>query len=197
MLVGSVLSRMAQGLCSAVALAAVFSASMTQSAHAAPAQAVKPGVNATRVALIDFQVAILQTEEGKAAKAKIEKELDSRKKELLAKQAELRKLEDDFEAKRSVLSESDKSAKTRDLQGKLMAFQRSQMALEQEVRQKEMQETQKIFQNLSELVQEYAKKNSFDLVFEKGAGAVLYVARGSDITADIVTLYNQRHKVKK
>jgi Skp family chaperone for outer membrane proteins len=78
-----------------------------------------------------------------------------------------------------------------------MAFQRSQMALEQEVRQKEMQETQKIFQNLSVLVEEYAKKNSFDLVFEKGAGAVLYVARGSDITADIVNLYNQRHKVKK
>ncbi|MEY2987414.1 MAG: hypothetical protein RJB13_935 [Pseudomonadota bacterium] len=197
MLAGSFLSRVAQGFYSAVALAALFSVSMSQGVEAAPAQAAKPGVNATRVALIDFQVAILQTEEGKAAKAKIEKELDSRKTELLAQQAELRKLEDDFEAKRSVLSESDKSAKTRDLQAKLMAFQRSQMALEQEVRQKEMQETQKIFQNLSELVQEYAKKNSFDLVFEKGAGAVLYVARGSDITADIVTLYNQRHKVKK
>jgi len=65
------------------------------------------------------------------------------------------------------------------------------------VRQKEMQETQKIFQNLSGLVEEYAKKNSFDLVFEKGAGAVLYVAHGSDITADIVGLYNQRYKVKK
>ncbi len=167
-----------------------------QSASAAP-QVAKPGVNATRVALIDFQVAILQTEEGKSAKAKIEKELDSRKKELLSQQSELKKIEDDFEAKRSVLSEDEKSAKTRDLQTKLMAFQRSQMALEQEVRQKEMQETQKIFQNLSALVEEYAKKNNFDLVFEKGAGAVLYVARGSDITADIVGLYNQRHKVKK
>jgi len=197
MLIGSLLSRVSRGVCSVVALAVVFCGPLTSSVEAAPAQAAKPGVNATRVALIDFQVAILQTEEGKAAKAKIEKELDSRKKELLAQQAELRKLEDDFEAKRSVLSESDKSAKTRDLQAKLMAFQRSQMALEQEVRQKEMQETQKIFQNLSVLVQEYAKKNSFDLVFEKGAGAVLYVARGSDITSDIVTLYNQRHKVKK
>lgn len=197
MLVGSFLSRAAQNVCSALAVVSLFAFTFGTAAEAAPAQAAKPGLNATRVALIDFQVAILQTEEGKAAKAKIEKELDSRKKELLSQQAELRKLEDDFEAKRSVLSESDKSAKTRDLQAKLMAFQRSQMALEQEVRQKEMQETQKIFQNLSELVQEYAKKNNFDLVFEKGAGAVLYVARGSDITADIVTLYNQRHKVKK
>jgi outer membrane protein len=197
MLVGLFLPRAGRTLSSVLALLVVFAATRASSASAAPAQSTKLGVNATRVALIDFQVAILQTEEGKAAKAKIEKELDSRKKELLSQQAELRKLEDDFEAKRSVLSESDKSAKTRDLQAKLMAFQRSQMALEQEVRQKEMQETQKIFQNLSELVQEYAKKNNFDLVFEKGAGAVLYVARGSDITADIVTLYNQRHKVKK
>lgn len=177
-------------------LASVALSARQHCALAAPAVA-KPGVNATRVALIDFQVAILQTEEGKAAKAKIEKELDSRKKELLEQQSELKKMEDDFEAKRSVLTEEDKSSKTRELQGKLMAFQRSQMALEQEVRQKEMQETQKIFQNLSTLVEEYAKKNNFDLVFEKGAGAVLYVARGSDITSEIVTLYNQRHKVKK
>lgn len=179
-----------------LAVASVTFVASQQSVSAAPL-GVKPGVNATRVALIDFQVAILQTEEGKSAKAKIERELDSRKKELLAQQTELKKIEDDFDAKRSVLSEDEKASKTRDLQTKLMAFQRSQMALEQEVRQKEMQETQKIFQNLSALVEEYAKKNNFDLVFEKGAGAVLYVARGSDITADIVGMYNQRHKVKK
>ncbi len=157
----------------------------------------KSAATANRVALIDFQVAILQTEEGKAAKAKIEREVESRKKELLAQQQELKKLEDDFEAKRAVLSEDEKNKSARDLQAKFMAFQRSQMTLDQEVRQKEMQETQKIFQKLSALVEEYAKKHSFDLVFEKGAGAVLYIAQNSDITSDIVTIYNQRHKVKK
>jgi len=192
----SALFRKISTLSLGVLLASTALSANQQSAFAAPAGG-KPGVNATRVALIDFQVAILQTEEGKAAKAKIEKELDSRKKELLTQQSELKKMEDDFDAKRSVLTEEDKASRTRELQGKLMAFQRSQMALEQEVRQKEMQETQKIFQNLSSLVEEYAKKNNFDLVFEKGAGAVLYVARGSDITSDIVSLYNQRHKVKK
>lgn len=166
----------------------------------APVLAAPPSKNAAtanRVALIDFQVAILQTEEGKAAKAKIEREVESRKKELLAQQQELKKLEDDFEAKRAVLSEDEKNKSARDLQAKFMAFQRSQMTLDQEVRQKEMQETQKIFQKLSALVEEYAKKHSFDLVFEKGAGAVLYIAQNSDITSDIVTIYNQRHKVKK
>jgi outer membrane protein len=157
----------------------------------------KSAATANRVALIDFQVAILQTEEGKAAKAKIEKEVEARKKELLSQQQELKKLEEDFEAKRAVLSEEEKNKSARDLQAKFMAFQRSQMNLDQEVRQKEMQETQKIFQKLSVLVEEYAKKHSFDLVFEKGAGAVLYIAQNSDITSDIVTLYNSRHKVKK
>lgn len=116
----------------------------------APVLAAPPSKNAAtanRVALIDFQVAILQTEEGKAAKAKIEREVESRKKELLAQQQELKKLEDDFEAKRAVLSEDEKNKSARDLQAKFMAFQRSQMTLDQEVRQKEMQETQKIFQN--------------------------------------------------
>lgn len=176
---------------------AVSAVAISASGVALAAPAAKSGVSANRVALIDFQVAILQTEDGKAAKAKIEKEVDSRKKELLNQQQELKKLEDDFEAKRAVLSEDEKGSKARDLQAKFMAFQRAQVTLDQEVRQKEMQETQKIFQKLSVLVEEYAKKNNFDLVFEKGAGAVLYIAQNSDITADIVTLYNQRHKVKK
>ncbi|MEN9810771.1 MAG: hypothetical protein RLZZ488_2338 [Pseudomonadota bacterium] len=176
---------------------AVSAVALSASGVALAAPAAKSGVSANRVALIDFQVAILQTEEGKAAKAKIEKEVDSRKKDLLNQQQELKKLEDDFEAKRAVLSEDEKGSKARDLQAKFMAFQRAQVTLDQEVRQKEMQETQKIFQKLSVIVEEYAKKNSFDLVFEKGAGAVLYIAQNSDITADIVTLYNQRHKVKK
>lgn len=165
--------------------------------HALAAPAAKSGTSANRVALIDFQVAILQTEEGRAAKARIEKDVDSRKKELLTQQQELKKLEDDFEAKRSVLSEDEKGTRTRDLQAKYMSFQRSQLGLDQEVRQKEMEETQKIFKKLSVLVEEYAKKHSYDLVFEKGAGAVLYIAQNSDITSDIVTLYNQRYKVKK
>jgi outer membrane protein len=166
-------------------------------ASSKPAGGTVKAATANRVALIDFQVAILQTEEGKAAKAKIEKEVEARKKELLAQQQELKKLEDDFEAKRAVLSEDEKNKSARDLQAKFMGFQRSQMNLDQEVRQKEMQETQKIFQKLSVLVEEYAKKHNFDLVFEKGAGAVLYIAQNSDITGDIVTLYNARHKVKK
>ncbi|MFZ9519212.1 MAG: OmpH family outer membrane protein [Silvanigrellaceae bacterium] len=181
-------------------VSAALLACAAASAFAAPATgASKSGIIANRVALIDFQVAILQTEEGKQAKAKIEKEVDSRKKELLTQQQELKKLEDDFEAKRSVLSEDEKASRTRDLQAKFMAFQRSQVTLDQEVRQKEMQETQKIFQKLSTLVSEYAKKHNYDLVFERGAGAVVYPAQdpNSDITNEIVSLYNQRYKVKK
>ncbi|NBX18140.1 MAG: OmpH family outer membrane protein [Proteobacteria bacterium] len=181
---------------SAVSVGFAFACISAASAKAAGSSA-RSAATANRVALIDFQVAILQTEEGKAAKAKIEKEVEARKKELLSQQQELKKLEEDFEAKRAVLSEDEKNKSARDLQAKFMAFQRSQMNLDQEVRQKEMQETQKIFQKLSALVEEYAKKHSFDLVFEKGAGAVLYIAQNSDITGDIVTLYNARHKVKK
>ncbi|NBW82804.1 OmpH family outer membrane protein [bacterium] len=179
--------------------AALLAAGGTQSFAAPAATTPKAGIVANRVALIDFQVAILQTEEGKQAKAKIEKEVDSRKKELLTQQQELKKLEDDFEAKRSVLSEDEKASRTRDMQAKFMAFQRSQVSLDQEVRQKEMQETQKIFQKLSALVSEYAKKHNYDLVFERGAGAVVYPAQdpNSDITNEIVSLYNQRYKVKK
>ena len=71
------------------------------------------------------------------------------------------------------------------------------MQFEQDVRQKEMQETQKIFQNLTSVIDDVAKRKGYDMVFERGAGAVLYAAKIDDITSDVVTSYNSKHKAAK
>ena len=185
----------ATALCAPVALGTFVLVGPLQSSTAWAA--AKETKAAAKTAWVDMQAAILQTEEGKAAKARIEKEAEGKRNTLLSQQQELKKLDDEFQEKQAVLSEADKVAKTRDFQSKLQKLREAQMGFEQEVRGKEMKETQKIFQNLAEIVEEIAKKKGYEMIFERNAGALLYAARIDDITAEAVQMYNQKYKVKK
>lgn len=148
--------------------------------------------SAAKHAFVDMQTAILQTEEGKKAKANIEKEAESKRSKLLAQQNDLKKLDEEYQAQQSVLSEEAKATKQKDFQNKLQGLRQAQMNFEQEVRAKEAQETQKIIQKLAATVEEVAKKKGFDLVFEKGSGAVVYASNIVDITPEVVASFNAK-----
>ena len=150
-----------------------------------------------RFAFVDMQAAILQTEEGKLAKAKIEKDAEAKRTDILNQEKDLKKIDDEFQAQQAVLSDEAKKAKQGEFQGKFQKLQAARMQFEQEVRQKEMQETQKIFQNLTAVIDDVAKRKGYDMVFERGAGAVLYAAKIDDITTDIVSSYNAKFKAVK
>jgi outer membrane protein len=147
-----------------------------------------------KVAIVDVQSAILQTNEGKAAREKIEKEVSQKRQDLLNQQNNLKKLQEEFQAQQAVLSDADKQVKQKEFQAKLQTFQQAQMNFEQEAKQKEMAALQKIFQNIQNEVQKIAKEKSFDMVFDKSAAVLLYANNTTDITSDVVTKYNSDFK---
>lgn len=161
-----------------------------------PAQAETPAPSnaSLRLAFVDMQSAILKTEEGKKAKARIEKEAQTKRDELISQQEALNKMGQEFQAQQAVLSEASRMEKQREIQMKLQGLRNSQLMFEQEVRRKEMEETQKIIENLQTIIDEVAQSKGFDLVFERGAGALLYAATINDITDDVVKIYNERHQ---
>jgi outer membrane protein len=148
------------------------------------------------VAMVDMQAAILQTEEGKAAKVKIEKDAQSKRDALIKQQEDLNALGQEFQAQQAVLSEESKLEKQKEIQGKMQALRNSQMTFEQDVRRKEMEETQKIIEVLQKIIDEVSRQKGFEFVFERGSGALLYAASVTDITGDVVKLYNDRSKQK-
>lgn len=160
---------------------------------APPAQANNAAFNG-KLGFVDMQSAILQTDQGKSAKSNIEKQAESKRKDLQKQQDELKKMEEALHAESGVQSEEVKMQKQRDFGTKLQNFKMSQINFEQEIRNKEMQETQKIYKNLSEVIEEIAKKKSFDMVFEKGAGALLYASKIDDLTSEVVKRYNEKYK---
>jgi outer membrane protein len=149
-----------------------------------------------KIGVVDVQSAILQTNEGKAAKSKIEKEVEKKRQEILSQQNELKKMEEEFQAQQSILSDADKMSKQKEFQEKFKKYQSLQIGFEQETRQKELAATQQIYQNLITVVQKVAKPKSFDMVFDRGAGVLLYADKVTDITKEVVEQYNKEHKNK-
>jgi outer membrane protein len=149
-----------------------------------------------RVALVDVQNAILQTNEGKAQREKIEKEFNEKRQNLANQEKQLKKMNDDFLVQQSILSEADKQNKQKEFQMKLQQYQQDQMAFEQEARQKESTALQSIFSNLQKEIQKIAKQKNYDMVFDKSAGVLLYTVNPNDITEEVVKQYNNDYKVK-
>jgi len=148
-----------------------------------------------RYAIVDMQTAILQTNEGKAARAKIEQDAEQKKKQLMTAHAELKKLAEDFNNQLAVLTEADKMKKHQELATKEQAFQQAKMNLTEETRQKEMEATQKIYQGLMAITSKISAQKGYTFVFEKGSGALLYAKKIDDLTQEVVNQYNATNKV--
>ena len=156
----------------------------------------KVGKFGLEIAFVDMQAAILQTDEGKAAKVKIEKEAQSKRDALIKQQDDLNNLGQEFQAQQAVLSDESKLEKQKEIQNKMQSLRTAQLSFEQEMRRKEMEETQKIIETLQKIIDEVAKKKGYEMVFERGSGALLYASAIQDITPEVVKIFNERSKVK-
>ncbi|APJ04830.1 OmpH family outer membrane protein [Silvanigrella aquatica] len=145
---------------------------------------------------VNVQSAILQTNEGKAAKLKIEKEAEKDRQDILAKQNQLKKMDEEFQAQQSILSDSDKLAKQKEFQVKLQEFQKSQMSFEQKTRNKELAATQEIYQKIKNIVKEAREQNKCTMTFDDSAGVLLDAVNLTDITIKVVEKYNTKYKVE-
>jgi len=178
-----------------LASASLFLSSFTLDiVSASEARAQSLNSSKLKICVVNVQTAILQTNEGKAAKSKIEKEAEKDRQDILAKQNQLKKMEEDFQSQQSILSDSDKLAKQKEFQIKLQDYQKSQMSFEQKTRSKELAATQEIYQKITSIVKETRKKEECSMAFDSGAGVLLDADDVKDITSKIVEKYNSVYK---
>ena len=150
--------------------------------------------SAMRVATVDFQKAINETEEGKQAEKSLNTALAEKKKKFDIMKGELEALRKDFEQQRLVLTGKPLDDKKEALQKKLMEVEQTGMGYEQELSQKKADTLKKIVTGLQEVVQDIGSKEKFDFIFEKSQGGVLYSSGAEDITSLVIKTYNARPK---
>ncbi len=126
-------------------------------AKTSPAQAVaKP--DGGKYAVVDMQTIILNVDEGKQARADLEKQIKEKEKDLMKKKEELDKMNQEWEKQAPLLNEQARMSKQKEFQEKFMSLRNEEMTFQNEIKGKEQAATQKIAVAVSKLVNDMAKQ---------------------------------------
>ena len=142
-----------------------------------------------KVAVVNTQRAVMETEDGLRMQATLKKVFDSRQRELDKKQEELQKEREDIEKQRDVLSKTALAKRVDKWQREMVNLQTVFVEYNKELQKKQSELTQPIFQKAMGVIRRMATQEGYDVVVNKQA--VPYVRSDLDLTDKVIQLYNQ------
>ena len=145
-----------------------------------------------KLGFVDLPRALNEVEEGKAAKAQLEKEFKEKQKQLDSKQDELRKLKGDYDKQAVVMSDQAKRDKQAELERKAGETQQLFVQLQSELSRREQELTGPILEKLGNAVREIAEAEGFTAIFERSRSGVVYMPAALDVTNEVIRKYNAR-----
>lgn len=163
-------------------------------AQAAPAATAKPApaTGTTKVAVINFQQAVAQTNEFQRDLADLRKKYGPREQSLQQLNDKVEALKKQLQGSGATLTDAERQSKLKEIDDDTKQLQRGAQDLQND-EQSDGQETfqqvgQKVFNTLSK----YAKEKGFGLVLDAGEqnSPVLWLEPTTDITAEVTAAYN-------
>lgn len=180
------------------AVAAFYTIVIAGPGTAADASEVK-----TKIGTVNIQVILDGSEAGKKAlaelKSKAEKEKDNLEKKLEA----VKKLEKEIESQRLVAKEGALSEKEQELKRLRRDLEATKEDTQTSFQKMQGQIMRKLVGDVNRIIKEYARKNGYTLVLDKGespnmmGGFVIYADDSVDISPAIVKAYDEEQKAGK
>jgi outer membrane protein len=147
-----------------------------------------------KIGYIDLQKAIQETSAGKKAKKELEKEFNSKKEELSKREGNIKKMQEDFEKKKNVLTEEVKQQKAGELQQEMLKYRDLLGQSQVNIQKKEQELTKPILEKLQDIVDKIAKEGSYTLILEKSEQSVIWAKKDIDLTDELVKQYEKTVK---
>ncbi len=146
-----------------------------------------------RVAVIDINKILNESEPGMAAKKKMETRYEELKKKLDARQEEARGLKEELDKQKVMIGKEKLKEKEDALQAKVNEIRQLTQEGEQEMQTRQGEFTREILKRIENQVDVVVKAEKFDLVLERSAG-VVYFNESMDITKRVLDLVNKNGK---
>ncbi len=141
-----------------------------------------------KVAVVDVQRAVMQTEDGLRAQAMLKKLFDSRQQELNKKQQDMAKQKDEIEKQQKVLSKESYQKRVEDWQKQMVDLQQIFVEYNKELEKKQKELTDPVFEKVLGIVKRLAARDGYDVVLDKQT--VAYIRSDLDLTDQCIQLYN-------
>lgn len=145
-----------------------------------------------KIGFVDMQKAIQETDAGKKAKKDLEDDFNKKKKELEKREADIKKMGEDFEKRSMAMNEEARAKKQQEIQMEMRKYQEIAGKSQVEIQKRERELTQPIITKLRSLIEEIAKKEEFTAILEKSEQSVMWSKADLDITDRLIKDYNKK-----
>lgn len=148
-----------------------------------------------KIAYVDVQKALRETQEGTKALANIAAEFKPKQTQLQNEQKEIQTLQQQLQNGGDTLSVDAKNSLARSIQTKEQEFQRDAQDAQSDFQTEESDAANRIFRKLLPVIDSYAQAQGYALVLDASPpqAPVIFAAPRIDVTEAVVKLYNQQH----
>lgn len=146
-----------------------------------------------KIGYVDLQVALQSTSAGKTAKAELERDLKKKKDDLEKQKNDLEKQRDDIEKKKDLLSEVALQQKAAEFQQQMLKYREEMAKGQMEIQKKERELTAPIFEQLSDVISQLAKDQSYDMILEKSQQGIVWAKKDMDLTEEVISRFEKKY----
>lgn len=168
------------------------------SLNLAPAAFAQAGAAApAKIGVINIQIAITSTGEGKQATAELQTQFAARQAELETLNRQIEDVRNKLRAG-AMLSDEEKARLARQGDQWTRSLQRKQQDLQDDSNEAQREVVDRIGNKMLQIIDGYSKQNNFALILDNSQNSiVLNFSPQVDITQDIIRLYDQANPVTK
>ena len=137
---------------------------------------------------VDLNRALNEVGEGKAAKAKLEADGKAKKQKLEMMQNDLKKMKEDLDKQRLILSADAMKEKETQFQQKFMELQKTSMEYEKQFGEAEASAIRPISEKLQRVIQQMGQEEGYTMIVPREMA--LYSPAGTDLTDKVIAAFN-------
>jgi outer membrane protein len=151
-----------------------------------------------RVGVISVSAAIQSTAEGKQAAAELQSQFAPRQTELDNLRKQIEDLQTRLRTTSNTLSDEEKARLAREGDQLTRTYQRKQQDSQDDYTEAEREIVDRIGRKMIDVLDKYSTDNGYSVILDTSAQntPVIYAAKTTDVTQDIIRLYDQNYPVK-
>ena len=151
---------------------------------------------AEKIGFIDMREIMVKSDAGKKAAEDFGKLYEKDKGTIQKREAEMRKLKDDLEKQRSVLTESAMKEKEAAYQKKFRDYQLLVKDANEELQQRDQELSKKLVPDILKVINLIGDKEKYTLIIDVGSIPVAYFAKENNLTQKVIEEFNKTFKSK-
>ena len=150
------------------------------------------GKSNENIAYLDLDNIVKSTKAGKSVINELKVSRDKALKKFEQKEKALKKVEEDINKQKNVLSKEELKNKVSDFRKEVASFRKDREKLIKDLNIKKIQALEKFFKKITPIIAEYVKKKNIDIVLDKKN--IFLANKNNDISNEIIKLINEKIK---